>query len=565
MPTGTGVLTTQRPNMRFVVPAVPSGSLVGHVTYGLGTPLVGATVTSGTLTSTTDANGRYNFPALTPGSVSVTCAKAGYTSQTTSVSVTLDVTTTQNFLMVAIPQVNVTGHVISNDGAVVEGAAIALTGMAPYSGTTDASGDFTITGVYADQTYGYTISKAAHTSSTGSINVLGTNYNMGTITLNENATAATNVVATEVASNVSVTWTAPAGIVTGVSSFDFESTNGSFIATNSPSTGWEWGTSAFAGSHSGTNIWGSVLSGTYPDNAINELVSPAISVGSGASLTFWHRYDLENDGTAWDGGVVQISTNAGSTWTTITPVGGYPEADVAALGNVPGYNGYLDTWTQASFDLTAYASSNVMFKFLMMSDGLYGYEGWFIDDVSVTAARDFTTSSSRNDRGFVGYNVYRFLAADEATPAAWTQVATTISSTSYTDTDWSTQAAGSYKWAVEAVYSGNLLSPAAASNSLYRLGVPTDIVATLVGSTIHLAWPAVSLASGYKVYASDDIAADFSTWTQLTFTGNTYYDFVIGDTDHKYFRIVAIKLARDEAARNSNNPLTPKTKQRIKK
>jgi hypothetical protein len=552
-----------RPNMKFVLPATTSGSLSGYVTYGTGTALVGATVTAGALSTTTDANGRYNFPSITPGSVSVQCSKIGYTSQTVSLSITQDVTTTHDFVMVLIPLVNVTGHVVDNAGAIISGAAITLGGYAPYSGTTDGSGDFSITGVISSQTYNYTISKLNHTSATGSINVLGINYNIGTITLNETTVPVTNVVASELSSNVEITWTAPGSL--SAYSYDFEATNGGFVATNSPSTGWEWGTST-VGSHSGAKIWGNVLTGTYPLSATNQLVSPAIPLGSSPALTFWHRYNFETDVDGdWDGGIIQVSSDGGTNWTTITPAGDYPSSYVEVLGEA-GYNGNLDTWTQANFSLTSYANSTVKFKWLMKSDGSVNWAGWFIDDVNVMgAARSAERPVITNDRSLTGYNVYRFAAADESTPAAWTEIATNVSSTSYTDTNWSTQPANTYKWAVKAVYSAGVVSSAVVSNSLFKLGVPSNIVTTSNGTSIHIAWPAVSQASGYRVYCSSDFSADFSTWTQLTLTGNTSYDYAIGDTDHMYFRIVAVKFTREEAIRNSLTPASKPNKLNHKK
>lgn len=48
----------------------------------------------------------------------------------------------------------------------------------------------------------------------------------------------------------------------------------------------------------------------------------AISIPAGstsATLTFWHAYDLEN---TFDGGVLEVSTDGGTTWADVTAVGG---------------------------------------------------------------------------------------------------------------------------------------------------------------------------------------------------------------------------------------------------
>jgi len=178
-------------------------------------------------------------------------------------------------------------------------------------------------------------------------------------------------------------------IGTGIRAFNFETDNGAFVATNSATPGWEWGTSTYAGSHSGTKIWGSVLSGNYTDNATYELVSPSFLLTAGASLTFWHRYNFESTSTPYDGGRLMISTNNGSTWTTITPTGGYPNSNVSVF-NGPGYSGSLNTWTMATFSLSGYSNQTVKFKWQMKTDSSITMQGWFIDDVTITN----TTSSN---------------------------------------------------------------------------------------------------------------------------------------------------------------------------
>ena len=44
-----------------------------------------------------------------------------------------------------------------------------------------------------------------------------------------------------------------------------------------------------------------------------------LSNGTAPMLEFWTRYGIE---AGWDGGVVQASTDGGSTWMTLTPLGG---------------------------------------------------------------------------------------------------------------------------------------------------------------------------------------------------------------------------------------------------
>ena len=183
----------------------------------------------------------------------------------------------------------------------------------------------------------------------------------------------------------SVTMISTVGL--GNRSYDFEATNGAFTVYTNTTTGWAWGTSVYAGAYSGTKIWGCVLSGTYANSATYDLITPQISIGTGSTLSFRHRYRLEKGvSTAYDGGRVMISTYNGTTWSAyalLTPVGGYPYVSVNALGG-PGYSGELLSWTQASFNLSAYPNQTIKLKWQIKTDSGTAWEGWFVDDVVIS-------------------------------------------------------------------------------------------------------------------------------------------------------------------------------------
>jgi hypothetical protein len=164
--------------------------------------------------------------------------------------------------------------------------------------------------------------------------------------------------------------------------YDFESDNGGF--TNLPISGWQWGQDNSAGANSGSNIWGTVLNGNYANNALYMLMSPALTVPPVTVLDFYQRYDIEN---SWDGGNVKISIDGGTTWALIYPNSGYPLANVLSSGE-PGYSGALPEWTQAVFDLSAYAGQSVRFMWTLTSDSSVTMQGWFIDDVRVGPETD---------------------------------------------------------------------------------------------------------------------------------------------------------------------------------
>lgn len=144
----------------------------------------------------------------------------------------------------------------------------------------------------------------------------------------------------------------------------------------------------------GTYSWknGGAGSGVYTDYSNGALMTPALCLGPDATLTFWHYMDAEiyagNPPYTWDGGIVELSTDGGFSWTQITPSGGYPHliypnnaSPFAA--ETPCYGG-TSGWEQATFDLSAYTGRAII-RFQFGSDGYLGEEGWYIDDVQVTA------------------------------------------------------------------------------------------------------------------------------------------------------------------------------------
>ncbi|MBW6515296.1 MAG: carboxypeptidase regulatory-like domain-containing protein [Candidatus Cloacimonetes bacterium] len=75
---------------------------------------------------------------------------------------------------------------------------------------------------------------------------------------------------------------------------------------------------------------------------------------------------------------------------------------------------------------------------------------------------------NRETRALEGYLAYRFLAQDQGNENLWSEIGTITSptDTTYTDTEWSTLDAGVYQYAIKAIYTNNVLSAPAFSNTL---------------------------------------------------------------------------------------------------
>ena len=163
----------------------------------------------------------------------------------------------------------------------------------------------------------------------------------------------------------------------------FEGSDGGYVQGGTPAGTWAWGTptSGPMSAHTGSKLWATNLAGNYP--ACNVTLDKAVTLSSGSvSLTFWHWYDTE---ASYDGGNVKISTDNGTTFTLITPVGGYTgtanSANPLGLGS-PIFSGHGQKyWEKEEFDLSAYAGQSVIVRWHFGADSSVFYPGWYIDDV----------------------------------------------------------------------------------------------------------------------------------------------------------------------------------------
>jgi hypothetical protein len=122
---------------------------------------------------------------------------------------------------------------------------------------------------------------------------------------------------------------------------------------------------------SGNRCLATILSGDYTEDRNSLVQSQPFVVppaGDNPRLRFWHWWSFNSN----DGGRVQISTNDGQSWQTLTPTYG---------ANSSG------RWTRAWLDLKAYAGQTVRLGFYFSSYNFTGSPdvapGWYIDEVEV--------------------------------------------------------------------------------------------------------------------------------------------------------------------------------------
>lgn len=129
--------------------------------------------------------------------------------------------------------------------------------------------------------------------------------------------------------------------------------------------------------------------GSYGNLDDAALVSPALFLGSGSMLEFWHWLDAEvyYDEEACDGAIVEISVDDGASWAAITPVTGYPyiirsNSTGPFEDGTPCFSGYTG-WRKEVFDLSAW-TGEIRLRFRFGSDNTGRDTGWFIDDLKIT-------------------------------------------------------------------------------------------------------------------------------------------------------------------------------------
>ena len=115
------------------------------------------------------------------------------------------------------------------------------------------------------------------------------------------------------------------------------------------------------------------------------------------SLQFWNRQVIEDaDSGCYDGALVEISTNGGSTWTQLGnsllvtdpydgPIdGGFSNPAAGA----DAWCGDPQDWLNSVVDIGAYAGQTVQFRFRLATDSSVGREGWYVDDVRIEGCTD---------------------------------------------------------------------------------------------------------------------------------------------------------------------------------
>ena len=101
----------------------------------------------------------------------------------------------------------------------------------------------------------------------------------------------------------------------------------------------------------------------------------------GAILEFDTQWDIEND---WDYGQIQLSTDNGTNWISLT--GQYTNLGTGSFQppNQPLYDGTQTNWVHESIDISTYADQQITLRFYFRSDQSVQADGWYVDNVKIS-------------------------------------------------------------------------------------------------------------------------------------------------------------------------------------
>lgn len=207
-----GYPTNLNPNIKFVFNQ-NSGSVSGIVKGENNVGIQSAEVTINQLgiKTYTDSNGQYQLPYVPHGNFQATAQKYTFLPVSKPLAVTAATNTNLDFTLPLLALLQVNGRVVGdNDPSTgIANATVTLSGYNSYSTVTDASGYFTFTDVYSNNTYSLKATSIGYEDYFGEVQVGSYPQNIGTIVMAELKVIAYGIVAEDKVSKARISWFPP--------------------------------------------------------------------------------------------------------------------------------------------------------------------------------------------------------------------------------------------------------------------------------------------------------------------------------------------------------------------
>ncbi len=150
--------------------------------------------------------------------------------------------------------------------------------------------------------------------------------------------------------------------------------------------------------HSPTHAAFSEEPGSVTDQYL--AMAAPVTIGASESLSFWHTRGLE---PGFDGGVVEVSTDGGTTWNDIGAASFTENGYNATISNVFGspiggreaFSG-TSPYVRSVASLAAFAGQSIHIRFRAATDSSVAGDGWTVDDVQI--GREVATTNALTAR-----------------------------------------------------------------------------------------------------------------------------------------------------------------------
>ncbi|MDA3943274.1 MAG: choice-of-anchor J domain-containing protein [Bacteroidetes bacterium] len=514
------------PDIQFYFDVENMGSLAGIVTDEQSNAIENVAITSEELnfsiSSATD--GSYNIPYIYSGIYHLTASKHGYFDTEEEVSIAENQQQTLNFNMEAIPEFQVEGKITGSDQPEIglEGANVTLKGYENYNTVTDESGYFSFQSVYTSNVYLLSVEAEGYEIYQMEVSVEGNDLDLGTIILNELTPPPIQVTANDFDMMAGISWIEPNGLPENEFRYDDGQIVSQLGLEGSPEN------AVFGAVHPSNSIITSIswfLTNEEEHDSVKLFIFGLDLMGKPdeSNILFesgfvantdnqWNEFKLPEYIDAPDGFFVGICTPG--KFTSIGIDDGMEEPWEFSFGT----NYVVDDWTAGNewMDIGDLGSmQNLMIR-------ANGYKFGFneknpqetgqgnssypllvkkLDDADVFDLK--IKKEILNERALEYYKVYRLLKGYEANEDQWEVVTENFSGTFYDDPMWSGVEPGVYRWAVKAVYTNDLVSPARFSNELVKEEKTqvTFNVNTNSGDPVHGANFSLQAEQGYPGYS----------------------------------------------------------------
>jgi hypothetical protein len=145
------------------------------------------------------------------------------------------------------------------------------------------------------------------------------------------------------------------------------------------------------------------------------------------TVSFQTKWNTEE---GWDFGFVQISTDGGRTYKSLSNADTTSVTDPGAIPiikqNVPGFTGNSEGWRKERFNLKKYAGQSILLAFRYVTDSGVDLPGWWIDEVKMggkfishgLSVAEWRTATEVRAKKVDGFTL-QLLAYDDAHTQAW--------------------------------------------------------------------------------------------------------------------------------------------------